>query len=316
MRAVTYSRYGGPEVVAVTDLPTPEPAADEVLVRVRAASVGSADGAARRGTPRVVRLFAGLFRPRLPVLGSDFAGEVVAVGADVTRFTVGDRVVGASGPGLGCHAEYVTAKATGVITALPAGLSFEQGAALMDGALTALPFLRDGGRVQPGYRVLVNGASGSVGSAGVQLAKHLGAHVTAVTSGANVELVRGLGADEVIDYGTTDFTKGDTEYDVVFDAIGKSTYSAARRVLTSHGVYLSTVPSAFLPSLFTRRSVVLFTGLRSRADIAPDVAELVCLAAAGTLDPLIDSSHTLDEAATAHARVDSERKRGTVVVTP
>lgn len=316
MRAVTYSRYGGPEVVAVTDLPTPEPAADEVLVRVRAASVGSADGAARRGTPRVVRLFSGLFRPRLSVLGSDFAGEVVAVGADVTRFTVGDRVVGASGPGLGCHAEYVTAKATGVIAPLPRTVSYEWGAALMDGALTALPFLRDGGRIQPGYRVLVNGASGSVGSAAVQLAKHAGAHVTAVTSGPNVQLVKGLGADDVIDYLTTDFTTGDARYDVVFDAIGKSSFDAARRVLTSHGRFLSTVPSAFLRSLFSRRSIVLFTGLRSRAKVAPDVSELADLAASGRIHPLIDSRYTLDDAAAAHARVDSERKRGTVILTP
>lgn len=316
MRAVTYSRYGGPDVVAVSEMPTPEPATDEVLVRVRAASVGSADGAARRGTPRVVRLFSGLFRPRLPVLGSDFAGEVVAVGADVSRFAVGDRVVGASGPGLRCHAEYVTVRATGVITALPDALTYEQGAALMDGALTALPFLRDTGRIEAGYRVVVNGASGSVGSAGVQLAKHFGAHVTAVTSGPNVDLVKSLGADEVIDYGSTDFTKGDTEYDIVFDAIGKSTYGAARRVLTSHGMYLSTVPSAFLPSLFSRRSAVAFTGLRKAADIAPDVTELVRLAAAGAIDPLIDSRYPLDEAAAAHARVDSERKRGTVVLTP
>ena len=253
MRAVAYSRYGGPDVVVVTEVPTPEPAADEVLVRVRAASVGSADGAARRGTPRVVRLFSGLFRPRVPVLGSDFAGDVVAVGADVTRFAVGDRVVG---------------------------------------------------------------ASGSVGSAGVQLAKHFGAHVAAVTSGPNLELVKGLGADEVIDYRVTDFTGADTEYDIVFDAIGKSTYGASRRALTSHGVYLSTVPSAFLRSLFSRRSTVLFTGLRSRADIAPDVSELVRLAAAGAIDPLIDSRYSLDEAAAAHARVDSERKRGTVILGP
>lgn len=137
-----------------------------------------------------------------------------------------------------------------------------------------------------------------------------------MTSGPNLELVEGLGADEVIDYGATDFTGADTEYDVVFDAIGKSSYGAAKRVLTTRGVYLSTVPSAFLRSLVSRRSIVLFTGLRPRADIARDVAELVRLASAGAIDPLIDSTYSLDEAAAAHARVDSERKRGTVILTP
>ena len=316
MRAAVYRRYGLPEVVAAAELPTPEPGVGEVLVRVRAASVGAADGAARRGTPRVVRLFSGLFNPRLPVLGSDFAGEVTAVGDGVTTFAVGDRVVGASGPRLGCHAQYVTAPASGVITALPAGVSFEQAAALMDGALTALPFLRDGGRIRPGHRVLVNGASGSVGSAGVQLAKHFGAHVTAVTSGPNVELVRSIGADVVIDYGTRDFTEGDDRYDIVFDAVGTSSYRAARRVLTRDGMYLSTVPGALLPSLFTRRAAVLFTGLRKRDLIAPDAATLVELASAGILVPLIDSRHDLERVAGAHSRVDSGRKRGTVVLHP
>lgn len=317
MRAATYRRYGAPQVVTIEDRDRPVPALGEVLIRVAAASVGAADSAARLGEPRAARLFFGLPRPRVAVLGSDFAGVVESVGDGVTRFAAGDRVFGASGATLGCHAEYLARPADGAIAALPAEVSFEQAVALTDGALTALPFLRDTARIQSGHRVLVNGASGAVGSAAVQLAVHFGARVTAVTSSGNLELARDLGAHDTIDYTTTDFTESGRTFDIVFDAVGKSSFWRARRVLSPHGIYLSTVPGVILlQALFTKRAAISFTGLRKDADKRPDLVELARLARAGALRPLVDGIHPLDDMVAAHARVDSGRKRGTVVVRP
>ena len=183
--------------------------------------------------------------------------------------------------------------------------------------MTSLPFLRDIGRLKPGARVLVNGASGAVGSSAVQIAKHLGATVAAVTSGPNAELVRKLGADQVIDYAATDFTTLEQKWDIVFDAVGSSTFTKAKRVLAPNGIYLSTVPGVILmQSLFTKRAAISFTGLRSDAAKRPDLVELARLTAEGHLTPLNDSTYPLTEVAQAHARVDSKRKRGTVVLAP
>lgn len=314
MRVAIATAYGAPDVVRVEERPRPEPKPDEVLVRVDAASVGASDSAFRLGEPRFIRLFFGLRRPRQPIMGTDFGGEVVAVGADVTQFAVGDRVFGAGWAG---HAQYLTIAQSASIASLPEGLTPTTAVALVDGAMTALPFLRDTGRLQPGQRLLVNGASGAVGAAAVQLGRHLGAHVTAVTSTPNVELVRGLGANEVIDYTLDDFTASDQTWDVVFDAVGLSSFSRAKRVLTPQGIYLSTVPGVvMLQSLFTKRAAIAFTGLRKDAAKRPDLAELARLAAEGILTPTIDSEYPLDEVVAAHARVDSKRKRGTVVLRP
>ena len=229
MRVAIATAYGAPDVVRVEERPRPEPKPDEVLVRVDAASVGASDSAFRLGEPQFIRLFFGLRRPRQPIMGTDFGGEVVAVGADVTQFAVGDRVFGAGWAG---HAQYLTIAQSASIASLPEGATPTTAVALVDGAMTALPFLRDTGRLKPGQRLLVNGASGAVGAAAVQLGRHLGAHVTAVTSTPNVELVRGLGANEVIDYTLDDFTASDQTWDVVFDAVGLSSFSRAKRVLT------------------------------------------------------------------------------------
>lgn len=315
MRAATFSRFGGPEVVTVHEVPTPAPAAGELLVRVAAASVGSSDAAGRSGEPRFARLMFGLRGPREKVLGSDFAGTVEAVGEGVTEFAVGDRVFGATGARMGGHAEFVVVAAAGAVASLPAEVSAPQAVALADGAMTALPFLRDTGRIRPGMRVLVNGASGAVGAAGVQLAKHAGAHVTAVTSTPNRELVAGLGADRVIDYTTTDFTTLPDRFDIVFDAVGLSSFARVRRILAPEGRYLTTVPGVvLLQALLTRRARISFTGLRSDESKRPDLAELALLTASGVLQPLIDSVYPLDAIGEAYARVDSGRKRGTVVL--
>ncbi|MCD2442841.1 NAD(P)-dependent alcohol dehydrogenase [Agromyces sp. SYSU K20354] len=280
MRIAAYERYGPPEVVAITDRPDPIPREGQVRVLVHAAVVGSSDSAARSGTPWFARLAFGLRAPKRHVLGSEIAGVVDAIGAGVTRFAVGDRVFGATGIDLGGHAEQVIVAESGAVVRLPASVSMADAVAISDGALTALPFLRDGAHVRAGDRVLVNGASGSVGAAAVQLAKHLGAEVIAVCGPAHTELVRSLGADRVIDRTREDFTRARGRYDVIFDAAGKSTFRRCRRALAPRGTYLTTVPSfAIMVQLLTsriggKRAVIMFTGLRKDADKVPDLEYL------------------------------------------
>ncbi len=320
MRAASYARYGGPEVVEIAEVPAPEPGPGEIRVRVHAASVGAADSAARSGTPWFARLAFGLRRPTHTVLGSDFAGIVDAVGDGVTRFDVGDRVFGATGASLGAHAEHLLVAESGAVASLPEGVGMTDAAALCDGGLTALPFLRDGARVQAGMRVLVNGASGSVGAAAVQLAKQFGAEVTAVCGPAHVELATALGADRVLDHTRTDFTREREGFDVIFDAVGKSSFRGSRRALVPGGTYLTTVPSGAImlqqltSRLGRRRAVIMFTGLRPDADKAPDLEQLAALAASGAVRPPIEREVALDDVATAHRIVDTGHKAGSVIL--
>ncbi|WP_136707783.1 NAD(P)-dependent alcohol dehydrogenase [Agromyces sp. H66] len=322
MRVAAYERYGPPEVVGVVDRPVPQPGAGEVRVRVHAASIGAADSAARSGTPWFARLAFGLRAPKRSVMGSDFAGIVDAIGPGVTRFAVGDRIFGATGIDAGGHAELLITPESGAIVSLPTAVDMTDAAAICDGGLTALPFLRDGAHVRPGMRVLVNGASGSVGAAAVQLAKHLGAEVTAVCGPSHVELVRALGADRGIDYTREDFTAARDAYDVIFDAVGKSSFRRSRRALSSGGTYLTTVPSwAIMLQQLTsrvgsRRAVIMFTGLRKDADKVPDLEELAALAASGAFRPPIDREVPLDDIAEGHRIVDTGHKAGSVVVRP
>lgn len=322
MRVAAYERYGPPEVVGIAERPVPEPGAGEVRVRVHAASIGAADSAGRSGTPWFARLAFGFRAPKRPVLGSDFAGIVDAIGPGVTRFAVGDRVFGATGADGGAHAELLIVAESGAIVGLPAAVDMTDAAAICDGGLTALPLLRDGAHLRPGARVLVNGASGSVGAAAVQLAKHLGAEVTAVCGPAHVELVGSLGADRVIDYTREDFTAARDAYDVVFDAVGKSTFRRCRRSLVAGGAYLTTVPSfAIMLQHLTskagsRRAVIMFTGLRKDADKIPDLEQLAALAASGAFRPPIDREVPLDDIAEGYRIVDTGHKSGSVVVRP
>lgn len=320
MRVAAYDRYGPPEVVVVAERPVPEPGRGEVRVRVHAASIGASDSAGRSGAPWFARLAFGLRAPKNPVLGSDFAGVVDAIGPGVTRFAVGDRVFGATGADAGAHAELLVVAESGAIARLPAAVGMADAAAICDGGLTALPFLRDGAHLRPGARVLVNGASGSVGAAAVQLAKHLGAEVTAVCGPAHVALVRSLGADRVIDYTHEDFTAARNAYDVIFDAVGKSTFRRCRRSLAPGGTYLTTVPSlAIMFQQVTsraggRRAVIMFTGLRKQADKVPDLVELAALAASGAFRPAIAREVPLEDIVEGHRIVDTGHKAGSVVV--
>ena len=237
MKAIVTRAYGSPDVLQLQEVAKPVPKDNEVLVKVYAAAVGPADCAFRKGDPFLVKIIYGLRKPKHPIGGSEFAGEVEAVGKEVKSFKPGDQVCGLS-PAFGAHAEYLCIAEKEPITLKPATLTFEESVAICDGSPTALTFLRDVAKLQIGQKVLINGASGAVGSAAVQLAKHFGAEVTGVCSTANVEMVESLGADHVTDYTQVDFTKTGQTYDVIFDAIGKSSFSRAKRALTRNGVYL------------------------------------------------------------------------------
>jgi NADPH:quinone reductase-like Zn-dependent oxidoreductase len=320
VKAAVSRRYGPPDVVRVADVPRPEPRDDEILVRVRAAAVGVVDGLARRGSPWYARAHFGPLRPRFPVLGCDFAGDVAAAGPAVSRFAVGDAVFGTIAPRFGAHAEYVCLPEHGAVAAKPEGVSYVEAAALVDA--TALCFLRDKAGLRAGQAVLVNGASGAVGSSAVQLAVWFGATVTGVCSGPHVRLVRKLGASSVIDYTRTDFTRAEHRYDVIFDVAGTSSFLRCRRVLNAGGAYLTTAPS---PAIFaqmpwtarfgSRRAVIAFTGLRPASEKQRDLVVLRGLAEVSALVPVVGACYPLDRIADAYRHVDAGHKKGTIVVT-
>lgn len=320
MKAVVMRTFGAPEVLRLEEVPRPEPGERDILVRNRATAVTAAECAARKGEG-FARLAFGPVKPRYPILGGTFAGEVVEVGSAVTRFAVGDEVFGDVGGQFGALAELVKVPDAAAVRVKPENLSFERAVAVFDGSFTALPFLRDWAKLRPGQSILINGASGAVGTAAVQLAKHFGAVVTAVCSAPNVELVRSLGADQVIDYTTEDFTRSGQEFDVVFDAIGKSSYRDCKRLLKPSGRYLTTVPSLriLMRTLLTSRErgrsgSIGFAGLRKAADVAKDLDYIAGLAASGKYVPVIDRTYPLEQTAEAHRYVDTERKRGSVVI--
>ena len=321
MRAVVHHRYGPPEVLQAARLPRPVAAPGEVVIRVRAVAVERAEAAMRAADPAIARLAAGLVRPRRAVLGGHVAGDVVAVGPGVARPAVGDGVVAVTMRG-GGYAEEVAVRVAGVVP-LPDGVPYDDAVAVTEGGLTALPFVRDHGRVGPGTRILVHGASGAVGVMAVQLAAHLGADVTAVCSTGNVELVRTLGARRVLDRTGEDFTDARDAYDVVLDAAGTSSFRRVRACLVPTGRYLTTAPSAaILPEMLWtrlrggRRATLATTGLRPLAAKAADMTFLLDLLAAGHVRAVVDRRHPLEEAVAAHRHVDSGRKRGAVLLVP
>lgn len=321
MKAAVYHRFGAPEVVHVAEVPTPRPRPGEILVRVRAAVVGATESVARQGIPRYARVAFGIVRPRNPILGFDFAGDVAALGPGVTRFAVGEPVFGTLAPGCRAHAEYLCVAENGAVATKLACLSYPSAAALVDA--TALHFLRDKAKLRPGESVLILGASGSVGSVAVQYAVHLGATVTGVCSGPNLDLVRGLGADNAVDYTATGYDIADptgtgATYDVVFDVAGRTPYVRCRPILRPGGRYLTTAPS---PAILLRtvrgdkHAMVAFAGLRPAADKRRDLGVITDLVREGALRPVVDTAYPLADIVDAHRKVDAGGKRGTVVVT-
>jgi NADPH:quinone reductase-like Zn-dependent oxidoreductase len=321
MKAVMYTEYGPPDVLQLREVEKPAPKDHEVLIRIHAAAVTTTDCAFRKGEP-LIRLVFGLRRPRKTILGTEFAGEIEAVGKDVRRFREGDQVYAATGTAFGAHAEYMCLPETGAVAIKPANVTYGEAAAICEGALTALPFLRDKGNIRSGQRVLVNGASGAVGTAAVQLARYFGAEVTGVCSTTNLDLVRSLGADKVIDYTQEDFTRTGQTYDIIFDAVGKSSFSRCRGSLEQGGVYLSTVPTlaTLLHMLWTSRfgskkAKLAGTGLRPPGEKTRDLDFLRELVQAGDIRPVIDGRYPLEHAAEAHRHVETGHKRGNVVMT-
>jgi NADPH:quinone reductase-like Zn-dependent oxidoreductase len=321
MKAIIYTKYGPPNVLELKEVEKPIPQDNEVLVRVYATTVTAVDSTFRKGDQFSARSFTGLIRPKNTILGGEFAGEIEAVGKDVTRFKERDQVFGTTAVGFGAHAEYVCLPEDAALAMKPVNMTYEEAAA-SNGVLTALPFLRDTGNIQSGQKVLINGASGSIGTFAVQLAKYYGAEVTGVCSSANVEMVSSLGADKVIDYTQEDFTKSGQTYDIIFDTVGKSSFSRCKSALTQNGRYLTTVITLaiLLQMLWTskigsKKAMIAFAGLRPASEKTKDLLFLKELVEAGKIKSVIDKHYPLEQIAEAHSYVDKGHKKGNVVIT-
>ena len=321
MKAIVYERYGPPEVLQLKEVEKPAPKDNEVLIKIHATTVTSGDWRVRSlnvpvGFGFISRLVFGVSRPRQPILGTELAGEIESVGKDVSRFKVGDQVFAFSDFGMGCHAEYKCMPQDGAVALKPANLTYEAAAALSFGGTTALDFFRRA-KLQSGERVLVNGASGAVGTAAVQLAKHFGAIVTGVCSTANVELVRSLGASHVIDYTQEDFAQNGETYDVIVDTVGTAPFSRSKASLKEGGRLLMVL--AGLPDMLQIPWVSMTSSKKVIAGPAAvrveDLRFLAGLAEAGEFKPVIDRRYPFEQIAEAHRYVDTGRKKGNVIIT-
>ncbi|HSA34146.1 MAG TPA: NAD(P)-dependent alcohol dehydrogenase [bacterium] len=329
MKAIVYTAYGPPDVLQLQEIPTPKPKANEVRIRIRAASVNFGDLLVRKlgqVTPAqfhmpalflmLAKLYFGIFRPRRAILGSEFAGDIDTVGSAVTRFNPGTPVFGFVGPRMGAYAEYICMSENGILTEKPANLTYEQAAVVPYGAMMALKMI---GRLdlRPGQKVLVNGASAGIGSLALQIAKHRGATVTGVCGTQRMEFVRALGADRVIDYAREDFTAGDERWDVIFDILGKGSFDKARRVLAPDGryVYVSFKSKQLMQMLRTRLTGGPRALCASETEQLADLVAVKGLFESGALTTVIDRTFPLEQAADAHRYVESGTKAAQVAIT-
>jgi NADPH:quinone reductase-like Zn-dependent oxidoreductase len=323
MKAILHTAYGPPEELQLSEVEKPVPKADEVLIRIHAATVTSSDCNVRDLTfaptwsVLPMRMQFGLRKPKFDRLGIDLAGEIEAVGKDVTRFKAGDQVFGRPDPAFGAHAEYICIREDGVLATKPADMTWEEAASLPLAGNTALYFVRDLGKIQAGQKVLINGASGGIGTFAVQLAKYYGAEVTGVCSTTNVEMVKSLGADRVIDYTKEKFAKSGETYDVILDVVGKTSFSRCKDSLRKEGLYLATLPTIAIVLQ------TLWTGVTGGkkvkfGDAVGKVENLVFLgelAEAGKLKAVIDRRYPLEQTAQAFRYAETGHKKGTVVIT-
>jgi len=315
MKAVIYTKFGPPEVLHLQEVEKPTPKANEVLIKIVATTVVKEDPDMRASSG-----FNGFLKPRHSILGQELAGEVEAIGKDVTRFKPGDQVFGFDM--FGAYAEYKCMPENGALAIKPSNISYEDAASVPNGALTALPFLRDKGKIRSGQTVLIYGASGSVGAAAVQLAKYYEAKVTGVCSTTNLEWVKSLGADQVLDYTQEDFTENGKTYDIIFDTVGKRSFSECKGSLTDKGIYLATVPTPvmMLRSLWPvnsggKKVKFIAAGLRPAREKIKDLVFLTELIEAGKIKAVIDRCYPLEQIAEAHRYVEQGHKKGNVVIT-
>lgn len=321
MKAIVYEKYGPPDVLHIKEIAKPTPKDNEVLIKIHVTTVTAGDWRVRSldvpfGFGLLARLALGFSRPRQPILGTELAGVVEAVGKDVKKFKVGDPVVAFNGLGMGCYVEYKCMPEDRAVVRKPSNLTYDEAAALAFGGTTALDFFRRG-KLQSGERVLINGASGAVGTAAVQLAKHFGAAVTGVCSTANLELVKSLGANQVIDYKKEDFTKNGETYDVIVDTAGTAPFPRCKASLKENGRLLQVLGS--LPELLRAPWVSMTSSKRiiagPAAELPEDLHLLAKLAEAGKFKPVIDRRFLFEQIVEAHRYVDTGRKRGNVVIT-
>jgi NADPH:quinone reductase-like Zn-dependent oxidoreductase len=318
MRAIVCTKPGPPEVLRLQEVEQPVPKANEVLIRIYATVVAKEDVDMRASGS-----FAGFGKAKQTILGHYLAGEVEVVGKDLKRFKAGDQVYGFTGWRLlGAYAEYICMPERSALALKPTNMSYEEAVAIPNGGLTALPFLRNTGKVKPGDKVLINGASGAVGTAAVQLARYFGAEVTGVCSTSNIELVKSLAAKYVIDYTKEDFTQAGRTYDIIFDAVGKSSFKSCENSLPPNGIYLTTVPmpAEMLNMLRTlisggKKARFAATGLRSARNQVKDLNYLKELVEAGELVAVIDKVYPLEQIVEAHRYVEKGHKKGNVVIT-
>ncbi len=321
MKAILTTGYGSPEVFRVDNVAKPTAKPNEILVRVHASSVTKADTMMRTGKPYIGRLMLGITKPKNPIWGTGFAGVVEAVGLGITRFKVGDKVFGENIGTFGTYAEYVAVAEDGIVAHLPQNLPYEEAAGMGDGGITSLNFLSNLGNVKSGDKVLINGASGALGTAAVQIAKHFDAEVTGVCSTKNVSLVWELGADHVIDYTQEDFTENKNSYDLIYDTVGMRSFADCRGALTENGIYASPVlgmpllRDVMITSVFgTKKAKFSATGTLPPREIKRLLSLLIDIVEAGHFKGIVDRAYPLDKVVDAHKYIDKGHKIGNVVL--
>jgi NADPH:quinone reductase-like Zn-dependent oxidoreductase len=318
MKAIIYTEYGPPEIVKFMEVDKPVPGDNEILIKVHATTVNRTDCGFRSSKYLISRLFTGLFKPKFKTLGTEFAGEIEATGKTVTLFSTGEKVFGYNDTKCGAHAEYMTISENDAVAAMPSDLAFEEAAPITEGAHYALGDIR-AANIKSGQNVMVYGATGAIGSAAVQLLKYFGAKVTAVCNTKNVELIKSLGADKVIDYITQDFTKTSQKFDFIFDAVGKSSFGQCKPLLTRKGIYISTELGKNSENIFLAIITPVFGGKKVLFPIPTihkkDVIFFKKLVETNKFRPLIDRQYSLEQIVEAYRYVESGQKTGNVVIT-